>query len=84
MTTLSVSEELGRRIQELVARGQYASADEVLRAAMDALTEQDREDEDKLAWRRDAWTEGLASDVGGSFDLDEIEAMGRALRSSRS
>lgn len=84
MTTLSVSEELGRRIREQVASEQYASADEVLRAAMDALAEQDREDEDKLAWFRNAWTEGLATDVGGSFDLDEMETMGRALRSTRS
>lgn len=84
MTTLSVSEELGRRIQEQVASGQHASADEVLRATIDALAGKDREDEDNLAWLRNAWTEGLATDVGGSFDLDEMEAMGRALRSSRS
>ncbi len=77
---VSLTDDLGDFVQDRIASGRYASANDVVRDAL-RLLEQHEENARKLEWLREAYREGLESGIAGEIDFDEIRAEGRAILS---
>lgn len=76
-TTVRLTEAQAAYLAEKIEDGTFASADEMVAAALTQL--QERDDAAKLEWLRQAWVEGVASGVAGPLDLERIRAEGRRL-----
>lgn len=76
-TTVRLTEAQAAYLAEKIEDGTFASADEMVAAALTQL--QERDDVAKLEWLRQAYAEGVASGVAGPLDLERIRAEGRRL-----
>ena len=52
--------------------GEYGSARAVVEDATRRLVLDRQTDEEKLAWLRQAWAEGMASGDAGEIDIEEV------------
>lgn len=74
---------LGRRyekvVEDQIATGKYADAEQVLRAALELLEQKTQQREQAIAELKGLIEEGLASGDAGPLDLDAIyeEAIGK-------
>jgi antitoxin ParD1/3/4 len=66
--SLSLPDDLVRRIESKVETGDYASASDVVRDALALLEQHGRSEADKLAWLQHAWREGISTEDIGEFD----------------
>jgi antitoxin ParD1/3/4 len=71
---VSLTDELAEFVKSKVVSGRYASSSEVVREALRLLEHQDAE---KLAWLRQAYTEGMASGDAGVVDYAALKKDGR-------
>ena len=71
-------------IKTLVSSGRYASASEVMRASLRLLEEREQSREARLAALRADMPDGLDSGPAEVFDMNEIKAVARKLRQSKS
>ena len=68
-----------RFIEKKLESGEYGSAEEVIEHALLALelNEQielnDQTDEERIAWLRQAWAEGVASGDAGPLDIEAFK-----------
>lgn len=78
--SIAVTEELASDINDAVVSGDYASASEVIRAALRSWKRQRSEREADMSRLRELWNQGLASGepVEGGFDAEDIKRRGRA------
>ncbi len=63
MPNIQLEPELESYVREKVESGQYSNAGEVMREALRRMMQQERSDEAKLAWLREAVRAGLDSPV---------------------
>lgn len=75
---VTVPDDVMEAIDEQVRSGRFANAEEVVRAAVAGLTDQQYSDEDGVERLRDAWDAGIASGGFAPLDLDKIKTEGRA------
>jgi antitoxin ParD1/3/4 len=80
ITSISVDEELAAFVESQVSDGRYASANEVIEAALRLLKESEQSSLDAI---RSAIDEGEASGEPLPFDFDEFIAGKRARRGQR-
>ena len=82
---VSLPEGLKSWADSRVAEGRYSSTSDYIRDLMRRDQEREEVREQKLAWLRDAWEEGLASGdpIEGNFDPDEIVARNAAKLEAR-
>jgi antitoxin ParD1/3/4 len=73
--SVSLKPELVDLIKAKVESGRYASADDVVREALQLLERADRLETDQL---RKAWREGVESGDAGPLDFDELRKTARA------
>ncbi len=66
--TLTLPDDLVRKIEQKVEAGDYSSVGDVVRDALNLLEQHDRLEAEKLTWLRQAWSDGVASGDGGVFD----------------
>lgn len=79
--SLSLSPETERQIAEIVESGQYESADEVVRHALQALSKEDEDYAIRLEALRGEIQEGIDDLDNGRYSLkDEVFARLRAQR----
>jgi antitoxin ParD1/3/4 len=71
---VSLTDELVAFVKAKVGTGRYTSSSEVVR---DALRLMEKQEEEKLAWLREAFKEGIESGDAGELDLDALKAEGR-------
>ena len=85
-----ISEGFARYVEKKVASGEYESAGEVVEHALRLLEQADQAsaladqtDEEKLAWLRRAWDEGLASGDAGPLNLESLKEEARRRRAAQ-
>ena len=71
---VSLTDELVAFVKAKVGTGRYTSSSEVVR---DALRVMEKQEEEKLAWLRQAFKQGIESGDAGELDLDALKAEGR-------
>jgi antitoxin ParD1/3/4 len=69
---VSIGDDLARFVEKKVESGAYESAQDVVEAALRALELAEQSDEEKLAWLRQAYEEGIASGDAGELDIEEV------------
>lgn len=69
--TIAVSAETARDIREMVEAGDYASADDVVRAALGALAAEAADEADRLAWIK-AQIRASIEDPGPGYSSEEV------------
>lgn len=72
-----IGDEFARIVEKKVESGLYGSAQEVVEDALRNLELDQQSDEEKLAWLRQAWDEGVASGDAGELDIEEVIAEAR-------
>jgi len=70
--TITVPGDVAERIQAAVARGEFASASELVQAALRQWSDEPSTDELRSLWR-----EGVESGAGRFASIEEIKAEGR-------
>jgi antitoxin ParD1/3/4 len=78
-----VADEFARLIERKVESGRYGSAQDVVERALRMLDLAEREDEEKLAWLREAIREGEARGSVGALTADELKQEARRRRVAR-
>jgi antitoxin ParD1/3/4 len=69
---VSLNDDLARFVAAKVASGEYGSPNEVVEDALRLLEEAHKSDEEKLAWLRAAYDEGIASGDAGPLDMETV------------
>lgn len=69
---VAVGDDVARMIEEMIDSGEYGSARAVVEEATRRLVLDRQTDEEKLAWLRQAWAEGVASGDAGEIDIEEV------------
>jgi antitoxin ParD1/3/4 len=77
---VSLNDDLARFVTAKVESGEYRSANEVIEDALRLLEEAHKSDEDKLAWLRAAYDEGIASGDAGPLDMEAVIGEARRRR----
>jgi antitoxin ParD1/3/4 len=71
--SITLPEDLSELVEAKVATGGYKTSDHVIRAALKLLHQHDSERDEKLAWLRAAWKEGIESGNAGPLDFEELK-----------
>jgi antitoxin ParD1/3/4 len=71
---VSLTDELAAYVKSKVSSGRYTSSSEVVREALRLMEQQEQE---KLAWLRQAFRDGQESGDAGEMDWDALKAEGR-------
>jgi antitoxin ParD1/3/4 len=69
---VTIGDDVARMIEEMVDSGQYGSARAVVEDALRKLVLDRQTDEEKLAWLRHAYEEGIASGDAGELDIEQV------------
>jgi antitoxin ParD1/3/4 len=75
---VSLTEELASFVKEKVAAGRYTSSSEVVREALRLMEKLERQESEKLALLRKAWTEGIDSGDVGEVDFAKLKKQARS------
>lgn len=78
---VSLTEALARFVKSKVADGRYSSSSEVVREALRLMEKVEREE--KLAYLRAAWQEGIDSGDDGEIDFAALKQEARRRLASR-
>ncbi len=70
--SVTIGDDLARFVEEKVESGEYGSARAVVEDALRRLELDQQTEEEKLAWLRAAYEEGLASGDAGELDIEEL------------
>jgi antitoxin ParD1/3/4 len=71
---VSLTDELVAFVKAKVGSGRYTSSSEVVREALRLM---ERQEEEKLAWLRQAYRDGIDSGNAGALNFDALKAEGR-------
>ena len=69
---VTIGDDLARFVEKKVESGEYGSAQAVVEDALRRLELDQQTEEEKLAWLRAAYEEGIASGDAGEVDIEEL------------
>ena len=69
---VAVGDDIARMIEEMVDSGEYGSPRAVVEDATRRLALDRQSDDEKLAWLRQAYEEGIASGDAGELDIEKV------------
>jgi antitoxin ParD1/3/4 len=83
---VKLGEHFARFIERKVESGEYGSVEEVIEHALLTLEQNEQQegneqtDDEKLAWLRQAWDQGVASGDAGPLDIETFKKEARRRR----